>query len=79
MIEVMKEGPYALAIDGSTGTGVEKMNPLTVRIFHPDCGAVTTHVLDMCTSSSPPPLRVYSPKCKKLYRSMIFHGNTVWE
>ena len=30
MIQVMKEGPFALAIDGSTDTGVEKKNPLTV-------------------------------------------------
>lgn len=52
IIEVIKEGPYALAIDGSMDTGVEKMNPLTVRIFDPDCGAVTTHFLDMGMSSS---------------------------
>ena len=30
LIEAMKKRPYALAIDGSTDTGVEKMNPLTV-------------------------------------------------
>ena len=32
--------------------GVEKMNPLTARIFDSDRGAVTTQFLDMCMSSS---------------------------
>ena len=41
---------YALSIDGSSDSGVEKMNPLTVRIFNPVHGIV--HFLDMCMSSS---------------------------
>lgn len=45
----MKEDPYALSIDGSS---VEKMNPLTIRIFDSDRGVVTTQFLDMCMSSS---------------------------
>ena len=48
----MKEGPYVLSIDGSTDTGVQKMNPLTVCIFDSDRGVVTTQFLDMCMSSS---------------------------
>ena len=47
----MKTQPYALAIDGSSDSGVEKMNPLTIRTFD-KCGMVTTHFLDMCLSSS---------------------------
>ena len=52
LLEAMKTQPYDLAIDGSSDNGVEKMNPLTVRIFDNKCGMVTTHFLDMCMSSS---------------------------
>lgn len=52
LIENMKQGPYALSIDGSSDNGIEKMNPLTVRIFDSAHGIVTTHFLDMCMSSS---------------------------
>ena len=48
LIANVKEGPYALSIDGSTDTEVEKMNPLTARIFDPDHGIVPpghVHVL----------------------------------
>lgn len=52
LIECMKELPYALSIDGSSNNDLEKMNPLTVRVFDCDCGMVTTQFLDMCMSSS---------------------------
>lgn len=52
LVESMKQGPYALSIDGSSDSGVEKMNPLTVRIFDAVHGIVTTQFLDMCMSSS---------------------------
>lgn len=52
LIESMKQGPYALSIDGSSDTGVKKMNPLTVRFFDTVHGMVTTQFLDMCMSSS---------------------------
>ena len=34
LIENMKNGPYSLSVDGSNDTGVEKLTPLTVRIFN---------------------------------------------
>ena len=52
LIEKMKQGPYALSIDGSSDNSVKKMNPLTVRLFNADHGIVTTQFLDMCLSSS---------------------------
>jgi hypothetical protein len=52
LIESMKQGPYALSIDGSSDSGVEKMNPLTVRFFDNINGMVTTQFLDMCMASS---------------------------
>ncbi|KAK1898498.1 Protein FAM200B [Dissostichus eleginoides] len=43
----MRENPFTLVTDGSNDTGLEKMNPLTVRIF--DINKVVH--LDMCTTS----------------------------
>ena len=51
LVEAMRNGPYSVAIDGSSDSGVEKMNPLTVRIINADSGMVHTQFLDMCLSS----------------------------
>ena len=50
LIGVMQQSPYALSVDGSNDTGLNKMNPLTVRIFDINCGKVDTRFLDMCTT-----------------------------
>lgn len=47
----MKNGPYSLSVDGSNDTGVEKLNPLTVRILDVNRRQVVTQLLDMCTTS----------------------------
>ena len=73
----MKKRPYALAIDGSTDTGVEKMNPLTVRIFDPELGSVTTHFLDMCMSSSSTAEGIFSKMQKALSKHNILWDNCV--
>ena len=44
----MKLGPHALSNDGSSDSGIEKMNPLTVCLFDTVNGIVTTQFLDMC-------------------------------
>ncbi|XP_056617733.1 uncharacterized protein LOC130432412 isoform X2 [Triplophysa dalaica] len=45
----MKKAPYTLVTDGSNDTGVQKMNPLTVRVF---MGSKVVHqFLSMCTTS----------------------------
>lgn len=46
----MREKPFSIAIDGSSDSSLEKMNPLTVRILT-DSGIVHTELLDMCMSS----------------------------
>ena len=48
----MKEYPFSVSVDGSSDTGVEKMNPMTIRIFDINRGSVTAQFLDMCMSSS---------------------------
>lgn len=47
----MKLSPYSLATDGSNDNGLEKMNPLTVRIYDVNHGKVSIRFLVMCLSS----------------------------
>ncbi|KAK1892520.1 Zinc finger BED domain containing protein 5 [Dissostichus eleginoides] len=49
LVMKMRENPFTLVTDGSNDTGLEKMNPLTVRIF--DTNKVVHRFLDMCTTS----------------------------
>lgn len=51
LVEEMKANPFSLLVDGSNDTGLEKLNPLTVRIFDINRRQVVTHLLDMCTTS----------------------------
>ena len=51
LIEVMKSDSFNLAVDGSNETGVEKLNPLTVKIYDVTRKHVSTQLLDMCTTS----------------------------
>lgn len=46
----MKSGPFLVAIDGSSDSGVEKMNPLPVWIINTVTGMMHTQILDMCLS-----------------------------
>ena len=46
----MKVNPFSVAVDGSSDNGLEKMNPLTVRVITKS-GIVHTEFLDMCMSS----------------------------
>ena len=49
LVQLMKNYPYSLLIDGSNDTGRDKMNPMTVKIF--DTDRVKHRFLDMCTTS----------------------------
>ncbi|XP_039635344.1 uncharacterized protein LOC120545230 [Perca fluviatilis] len=49
LVVQMREGPYTLITDGSNDTGVEKMNPLTVRMFMNE--KIVHRFLGMCTTS----------------------------
>ena len=52
LVEHIKKNPFSIAIDDSSNNDIEKMNPLTIRIFYVNCGNVRTQFLDMCMSSS---------------------------
>ena len=48
LIAVMQQVPYSLSVDGSNDTGLEKLNPLTVRIYDEKW---QKRFLDMCTTT----------------------------
>ena len=73
----MKENPYALAIDGSSDNNIEKMNPLTVRIFDESCGIVCTRFLDMCMSSEATAEAIFSKMEAALAKHDISWDNCV--
>ena len=45
LVNAMKTGAFSIAIDGSNDAGIEKMNPLTVRLY--DKGRIVTRFLDI--------------------------------
>lgn len=51
LVSYMQSALFTLSVDGSNDTGLEKMNPLTVRIFDINRGKVDTQFFDMCTTA----------------------------
>ena len=49
-VNIMKCSLFSLLTDGSNDTGLEKMNPLTVKIFDVNPGRVERRFLDMCAT-----------------------------
>ena len=49
LVATIKSAPFSLAIDGSNDSGLEKMNPMTIRYFA--ARRVKTQLLDMCLTS----------------------------
>ena len=51
-MEHCKSHPYSVGTDGSNDTGVDKMNPVCIKIFDIERSkTVTDHFLDMCLTS----------------------------
>ena len=51
VVDAMRSQPFSVCIDGSNDTGIEKMNPMTIRYFSTNQGAIVTHFLDMCITT----------------------------
>ena len=52
LVDHCKSHPFSLGINGSNDTGVNKMNPVTIRIFDISRSkTVTSHFYDMCITS----------------------------
>ncbi|MCG8622687.1 MAG: hypothetical protein MJE68_11925 [Proteobacteria bacterium] len=66
LIETMKAHPFSVSIDGSNDTGLEKMNPMTIRIYDETNGKIVTKFLDMCTTASSTAEAIYSVMDAKL-------------
>ena len=48
LVSAMKSQPFSIAVDGSNDSGLEKMNPMTVRLYDVTHGKIVTRFLDMC-------------------------------
>ena len=48
LVKLMKITPYSTAIDGSNDSGVEKMNPIMVKMLIATQSMIVTRFLDMC-------------------------------
>lgn len=51
VVSAMRSQPFTICIDGSNDTGIEKMNPMTIRYYSNDEGAVVTHFLYICITT----------------------------
>ena len=70
----MQNSPFSLLVDGSNDTGLEKLNPLTVKIFDATNRQVCTRLLDMCTT--------LGPNCGTalaIFNSVLEQYNIPWE
>ena len=77
LVAQMKEHPFAVAIDGSNYNGLQKMNPLTVRVFYLEQGLVCTRFLDMCLTRG-----TDAGTAVKIFKSMedaLISRNIPWE
>ena len=52
LIDQMKASCYSIATDGSNDQGLQRMNPVTVRLFDINQHKVVTKFFDMCLSTS---------------------------
>ena len=72
LVDCMRRDPFSIAIDASSDSGIEKMNPLTVRIFDINDGITSTRFLDMCMSSSSTPEGIFAKVQQVLTTHSIF-------
>lgn len=77
LVRVMKEGPYSIAVDGSSDSDVKKMNPLTVKFFDLSRGVAITQFLDMCMSSVSTAEGIFGTVDDVLTKHGISWGNCV--
>ena len=65
-VDHCKALPYSFGTDGSNDTGVQKMNPISIRIFDVNQSkTVTNHFFDMCLTEGEHPKR-FEKSCDDL-------------
>ena len=55
----MKHQPFSIYIDGPNDTGIEKINPITVRIYNMRSGKIINFFLDIGETTSDTAEAVY--------------------
>ena len=60
LITTMKTHPFSISIDESNDTELEKMNPITVRVYDVKSNMLVTWFLDMCATTSATSEGIYS-------------------
>ena len=76
LIANMKAHPFSICIDGSNDSGLEKMNPITVRIYDVNSSKVVTRFLDMCASASSTAEALFTALDDKL--AELLESDTPW-
>jgi hypothetical protein len=71
LLSQMKNGPFSLAIDGSSDNDLEKMNPLTVRLFDINTHKVEGRFLDMCSTTASTAQAIYDKMNEVLNKHAI--------
>lgn len=66
LINTMKTHPFSISVDGSNDTGLEKMNPVAVRLYDIEQSMVVTRFMDMCPSTSATAEAIYNVMDKNL-------------
>ena len=76
-IEQMKTSCYSIATDESNDQGLQKMNPITVRIFGINQHKVVTKFYDMCPSTSSTAVGIFTAINTAMMKNNITWNNCV--
>ena len=71
LLENMKVHPFSVSVDSSNDTELEKMHPMTIRIYNEKHGMIETQFLDMCTSRSAIAEPIYGVMNERLSTSTL--------
>ena len=74
LIEQMKTSCYSIATDGSNDQGLQKMNPVTVRLFDINQHKVVAKFYDMCPSTFSTAVGIFTA-----INTAVMKNNITWD
>ena len=77
LIKQMKTSCYSIATDGSNDQCLQKMNPVTVRLFDINQHKVVTKFYDTCPSTSSTAAGIFTAINTTMIKNNITWGNCV--
>ena len=77
LIEQMKTSCYSIATDGSNDQALQKMNPVTVRLYEINHHKVVTKFYDMCPSTSSTAVEIFTAINTAMMKSNITWDNCI--